>query len=163
MFQILLLLVLAAWGAHLSRRGDREGAGELLLRYLLVGYCGVPMLIVALLVLVHPHEMAHVIGVEPDHPSTVFLGWAYLGMATIATLSTRFAGAYLVAPTLVWATFLAGATFVHLGPMAGAGTHGGHLGVLEIFTAHGLVSLLLVGAAWKADVWHAAPASPAPR
>lgn len=158
MFVILLALLTAAWAVHAYRLESRTAsrAGELLLRYLLVGYCGIPMLAVAGLVLIHPHEMAHIIGVEPDHPSTLFLGWAYLGMAAVATLALRFRGSYLVAPTVLWATFFAGATWVHLGPMAGAGGHG-HVGVLVIFAAHGLVSLLLVGSAWSAGVWSSPP------
>lgn len=151
MFLMLLSLVLAAWAVHtvllLRRRTEgprRPNPGELLLRYVLVGYCGVPMLLVAAFLLVHPHETSEILGIEPDHPSTLFLGWAYLGMAAIATLAWRFRGRYLVAPTVVWATFFLGATFVHLGSTVLVGGSG-HLGVLGIIATHGFVSALLVG------------------
>ena len=78
MFFALLVLLLFAWAVHVRRIPRRPGArGELLLRYVLIGYCGIPMVIVALLFLVHPHEGAEVLGLEPDHPFGLFLGWAF--------------------------------------------------------------------------------------
>ena len=69
MFVALLAFLLIAWAVHLLRSGPRtrERGGMLLLLYVLVGYCGIPMLLVAGVMLVHPHEMAHMLGVEPDH------------------------------------------------------------------------------------------------
>lgn len=160
MFVALLALVLLAWAMHLWRtpRPIRQRGGELLLRYVLAGYCGVPMLVVAAGLLVHPHEMAHLLGFEPDHPFALFLGWAYLGMAVAATLALRFGGRYLMGPAVTWAVFFAGATWVHV-HQAG-GTPGlGHGGLLTIFAAHGLISLLLVGGIWSSGLWSSPPGS----
>jgi hypothetical protein len=154
MFVALLVLLLVAWAVHLLRSGPltRERGGLLLLLYVLVGYCGIPMLLVAGVTLIHPHEMAHMLGVEPDHPFALFLGWAYLGMATVASLALRFRGSYLVAPAVLWAVFFAGATFVHVGQDVAVPATG-HLGLLQIFAAHGLISVLLVVGLWASRAW----------
>lgn len=156
MFIVLLFLVLLGWAVHLWRSPSRsrERAGELLLLWVLVGYCGFPMLAVAGVFLIHPHETAHILGFEPDHPFGLFLAWAYLGMAIIATLSLRFRETYLVGPAVVWAVFFAGATFVHLGIEGGASAMG-HGGLLVIFTAHGLISVLLAVGLWASGIGRA--------
>ncbi len=146
MFALLLLLCLAGAGAHLflTPGRTRSRAGELLLRWVLAGYCGIPMVAVALLLLVHPHEMAEWVGVEPDHPFGVWLGWAYLGMALQASLTLRWGGRYLLGPAMAWGVFFFGATFAHL-HTPGARGHGDPL---SVFASHGLVAvLLLVGVA----------------
>lgn len=154
MFQILLLVLIAAAALHFWRSRERtvERAGRLLLRWVLVGYCGIPMIGVALLVLVHPSEAAEVLGFAAGNPFELFLGWAYLGMAVVATLSLRYRDRYLVAPALLWAIFFAGATGVHVGDYRAAGvlTHGS---LLQLFVAHGLVSVLLVAGLWASGVW----------
>lgn len=153
MFVLLLAVLLIAWAVHLLRSGGAgwERGGELLLRYVLAGYCGIPMVVVAGLVLIHPHEMAHILGVEPDHPFGRFFGWAYLGMALAATLTLRFRGTYLIGPAVVWAVFFAGATMVHM-DMGGGAAEMGHGGLFFILAAHALVSVLLVGGLWASGV-----------
>ncbi len=73
MFVLLLALLLIAWAVHVRRAdtSSRARGGELLLRYVLAGYCGIPMLVVAGILLIHPHETAHILGVEPTTPSAV--------------------------------------------------------------------------------------------
>lgn len=156
MFIILLALVLLGWAVHLWRSPSRsrERAGELLLVWVLVGYCGIPMLAVAGVFLVHPHEVAHILGFEPDHPFGLFLAWAYLGMAIIATLSLRFRETYLVGPAVVWAVFFAGATLAHVSAEGGVAQMG-HAGLLVIFAAHGLISVLLAGGLWASGIGRA--------
>lgn len=145
MFALLLLAVLAAAAVHFARSAERTRAraGELLLRWVLAGYCGVPMVVVAAFLLVHPHETAEILGFEPDHPFALFLGWAYLGMALTATMTMRWGGRYAVGPAVTWAVFFLGATFVHLGEVGGPGA-AGHAGLLEIVGGHLMVSILLV-------------------
>lgn len=154
MFVLLLAVLLVAWAVHIRRSGGagRARGGELLLRYLLAGYCGIPMVVVASLLLIHPHEMAHILGVEPDHPFGRFFGWAYLGMALAATLTLRFRGTYMIGPAIVWAVFFAGATIVHI-DMSGGAAAMGHGGLLFILAAHGLVSALLLAGLWTSGVW----------
>jgi len=155
-FLIILAVVLVGAAAHVALRGrTRERVGELVLLWTLVGYCGIPMLVVAGMLLVHPHETAEVFGFPPDNPIAVFFGWAYLGMALSAVVSLRYRGPYLVAPALTWATFFLGATFVHLGEGHGGGTHAG---ALAIVATHGLISLILVAALVASGAWRPAPA-----
>lgn len=141
MFTLVLLSCVGAATLHFFRSEERtsDRAGELLLRWVLAGYCGIPMMAVALLLLVHPHEMAEWVGVAPDHPFGLWLGWAYLGMALSATLALRWGGRYLIGPAVVWAVFFLGATGAHL-HTPGAGGHGALLGVAS---SHALVSVLL--------------------
>jgi hypothetical protein len=65
-------------------------------------------------------------------------------MSLVATLVAFYRGAFLIGPSVVWAVFFAGATWVHLSDLSGRGamTHGG---AVAVFIAHGLVSLILVG------------------
>lgn len=145
MFLYLLLAVLLGAALHIGLGGDRSmrRAGELGLVWLLAGYCGIPMVVVSLLGLVHAHEVAHHLGFPADNPFQHFLTVAYLGMSVIAVLAIRFRGVYLLGPAVVWAIFFAGATFVHLSQPAGTGTVD-HGNVLFVFATHGLISVLLV-------------------
>ena len=142
MFLIVLIFVLVGATAQLLRSGPRtaERAGRLLLLWVLIGYCGVPMLLVSAATLARPHLVADVLGLPADNPFQTFLGWAYLGMSLIATLAVRFRGRYLIGPSIVWSVFFTGATATHL--QEGTLTHGG---VAGLFATHGLISILLVG------------------
>lgn len=146
MFLLLLGAVLVGAGIHIWRlRGrTRLRMGEVALRWLLVGYCGIPMVGVSVFVLVSPDRAAGILGFPAGNPFQTFLGWAYLGMSLIATGALRYRGAYLIAPAVCWAVFFAGATGIHLGE-----AHGGaasHTEVLHILATHGLISVLLAGA-----------------
>lgn len=146
MFLALLLLLLLGAAVHFLRSPKRnaERAGTLLLVWVLVGYCGVPMLAIAVANLADPALAPGHLGFPAGNPFQLFLGWAYLGMAIVATLAALYRGSYLIGPALVWAVFFAGATAVHLADAAGrsALTHGNAAGV---FMTHGLISVLLVG------------------
>jgi hypothetical protein len=146
LFILLLLVVLIAIAIHWYRSPARtpERLGVLTLLYVLVGYCGVPMLLISVWNLADPALAPRLLGFAADNPFQTFLGWAYLGMSLIATAALRWRGAYLIGPALVWATFFAGATSIHLADLGerGALTHSGALG---IFAMHGLISLLLLG------------------
>lgn len=146
MFLLLLLLVLVGAAVHCVRSRERTPAraGELLVRYVLVGYCGLPMLAVAGGVLVAPAHTLGVFGVSAAGELEAFFGWAYLGMAVTAVMVVRYGGAYMIGPTIAWAVFFAGATRVHLQALGGSGG-AGHGTALTIFATHGLVSVLLIG------------------
>lgn len=147
MFAYLLVGLLAAAAVHIARSEDRTSRriGELGLLYLLVGYCGVPMLGVSAGVLWRPDRAAEMLGFAAGNPFQGFLGYAFLGMSVMAILSLRYRGTYLIAPAITWAVFFAGATAVHLRDYAARGALTHH-GLLEIFVAHGLISILLVAA-----------------
>lgn len=143
MFALLLGAVLVAAGIHIARLAVRttERMAEVALRWLLVGYCGIPMVAVSIFLLARPDGAAEILGFTPGNPFQAFLGWAYLGMSLIAAGALRYRGTYLVGPAVCWAVFFAGATAVHLG-----GAHGGattHVEALRILATHGLISVLL--------------------
>lgn len=146
MFFLLLMGLLIAATVHIVRLEPRtrERAGEVLLLWVLVGYCGLPMLGVSALVLSRPETVASTLGFPAGNPFQTFLGWSYLGMSIIATLALRFRGTYLIAPAVAWSVFFAGATFIHLGEAHGAGGIT-HAHALVIFGSHGLVTVVLLG------------------
>ncbi len=146
-FLYLLIVVLAAAGAHLARlrAPTVPRAAEVVLLYILVGYCGVPMLAVGTWSLFRPDRVAAILGFPAGNPFQTFLSYALLGMALVAVLAVRYRGAYLVAPALLWAVFFAGATAVHLGDIR-AHDHLSHRVLLHVFATHALISILLLTA-----------------
>lgn len=157
MFLYVLGVVIAGAAVHIGLLKDRtrERIGEIGLLWVLVGYCGVPILAVSLLSLVHPHEVAHWLGLPPGSPFQTFISVANLAMAVIALLSLRYRGTYLIGPAVVWAVFFGGATFIHLAQgIHGGGSHdGGHAAALVIFATHGLISVLLLVGLAASGVW----------
>lgn len=144
MFTLLLAALLVAATIHSYRLEERTTAriGEIFLLYVLVGYCGVPMLAVSLGILAAPTWMAEMLPVGPPTAVVAFFGWAYLGMSVSAILALRYRGQYLIGPAVCWAIYFLGATAVHLhGP--GADSHMSHGGLLVILANHGLVAVLL--------------------
>jgi hypothetical protein len=156
-FLLLLLAVLLAASIHVAMLKERTlpKGGELFLRYILVGYCGVPMVAVSVGVLVSPDRAADILGFPAGNPFQDFLGYAYLGMSLVAVLALRYRGTFLVGPAVGWTVFFAGATAVHLKTMGEGGrmTHGD---ALYIFAVHGLISVLLAVALVVSGVWKGA-------
>src|SRR5574339_498908 len=105
------------------------------------------MLAVSLWVLISPEHAAAGFGFTADGPLLAFFGWAYLGMSLLSLLALRFRGAFLVAPVVVWAVYLGGATAVHAQESPGR--------ALEIFASHGLIAALLVVALLASGAWKA--------
>ena len=145
MFVYLLIGLAVAAAIHASRleNPSRERVGEILLLYLLIGYCGGPGVILSVMSLLNGPLVAATLGFPPDNPFQDFLGYAYLGMSVITLLALRYRGTYLVGPSLLWAIFFAGATFVHLGNSHGGGALS-HGSLLVIFVSHGLISILVL-------------------
>ena len=69
-FHLILLLILIAAAIHILRLPARSTAraGEIILVWLLVGYCGVPMMGFMGFGLMHPAEIAHLTGFPPGSP-----------------------------------------------------------------------------------------------
>lgn len=147
MFLLLLIGLAVAAAIHASRLEERtpRRVAEIGLVWLLVGYCGVPMVAVAIGVLVFPERAAEILGHPAGNPFQSFLGFAYLGMALAATLAARYRRDYLIGPSVAWAVFFAGATWVHVADSGGLAAMGPHA-LLHVFASHALVSILLIGA-----------------
>lgn len=146
LFATLLVLVVFAAGVHIVLSGERTArrGGRLLLVWLLVGYCGLPMLVVSASMLLAPERTAATFGFSAGGAVAAFLGWAYLAMSVLAVMTLRYRGSFVIGAAVCWAVFFAGATAIHIGEIGRTGgmSHGGLLGIL--FT-HGFVSALLLG------------------
>lgn len=143
MFLLILAVVLVAAAIHVARMSRREEgrAAEVVLLYLLVGYCGVPMLILSVAGLASPEHAAELFGI-PGRNVQGGVALTFLAMSVIAVMALRYRGAYLIGPAVAWAVALGGGTFFHLHD-GSAATHGG---ALTIFATHGFVALLLLAA-----------------
>lgn len=145
MFVILILLLLLGTAIHyrLSAERTRRRAAELTLVYVLVGYCGVPMVAVAIWSLLSPDQAARGLGLAPGGTFQQFFGFAYLGLSLIAVMAIWYRGAFLLGPGVAWSVYWAGATIVHVLEAAGQGTLSWKNGLL-IFATHGLIAVLLL-------------------
>lgn len=142
-FLYLLLLLLVAGGVHIALLRPRsvKRAGEVSLLYLLIGYCGVPQVALAIWSLTNPDRVATILGFPTGNPFQTFLAVAFLGMGLIAVLTAFYGGSFRAAAAIVWAVFFAGANFIH----TGQGSHS-HAAAFHIFLTHLLIALLLAGA-----------------
>ena len=113
------------------------------LSYLLVGYCGIPMVLVSWWCLARPGEAASGLGFPPGGPFEQFFAVAYLGMSITSLLAPFLRRSYVIGPAVCWAVFFAGATAIHFMDESAHQTltHGS---ALAIFATHGLISLLLL-------------------
>jgi uncharacterized protein DUF6790 len=146
-FLFLLMLVLLGAGIHVASLQTRtpEKIGELFLLYLLVGYCGVPMLIFSAWALLSPEAAAAHLGFPAGNPFQEFAGLAFLAMSILSILTLRYRRSFLIAPAILWAVFFAGATLIHFKDFHHKGvlTHGS---MVHIFATHGLIAVLLIAA-----------------
>src|SRR3954468_23256183 len=111
-FFYLLLALLVGAAIQLGIQGDRSAArvGEVGLAWILIGYCGVAMLLHALESLLLPVLMANWHGFAEGGVWQAFTTVALFGMAVSAVLSIWVRGSYRVGPTISWAIYFAGAT-----------------------------------------------------
>ena len=154
MFFVLLVILLAAASAHVAFTKPRivtRGA-RIFLLYLLVGYCGIPMVLVSWWCLARPGEAASVLGFPPGGPFEQFFAVAYLGMSITSLLAPFLRRSYVIGPAVCWAVFFAGATAIHFMDESAHQTltHGS---ALAIFATHGLISLLLLIALFMSRAW----------
>jgi hypothetical protein len=128
--------------------------------WVLVGYCGLPMIGFMVFGLLRPRELAAVTGFPFGSPFQDFTVWALLGMGVAATLGIRWTGPYLVGPAIAWAIFFVGATTIHFGQFSETDslTHGA---MLVILGTHGLISAVLLVALWTSQAWRPRPSDDA--
>lgn len=144
MFEILLLVLLLLAGIHASRLNPRttQRMGEVFLLYILVGYCGLPMLMVGTFVLVKPVLAARMLGFPAGGAFEEFAGLCLVAMSLLPLLALRYRGSFLIAPAVCWAVYFAGATVIHVKNLEhGRLTHGG---LLDILATHGLIAIIIV-------------------
>jgi hypothetical protein len=154
MWQLILaaLLVAGAVHAQVRKRPSKARTVEMMLVYVLAGYCGVMMFALGLVAVLNPDWVAiNMAQVPPGNPVMIWAGFFFLGLSIVAMMTIWQRGAFLAAPVIAWSTYWAGATYAHLV----ADQQNGHAitpGLFfETFVGHGLVALILLvlaGALW---------------
>lgn len=149
-WEVALLSLLAAGAIHGYRTRDR-GPGripEMMLVYLLTIYCGVLQILVAVMILYNPDWVAiNMTGTPPGNPIMAWTGSVYLGLAATAVLVPWFRGPYLIAPTLGWTIYWAGATYAHAASALAKGRGDFAAVATGAFLSHGIVAVILIGLA----------------
>ncbi len=143
---ILFLFALVGAGYLHGRIGGSRGIQsryELMLVYLLAGYCGVIMVGVSIWGMINPSAASGMLRTEPGSPFQDFFLVAYLGMSVMATLSIWIRGSYLIANVVCWSIYWFGATYLHLVEYHESGHLSFELAV-RIVGAHTLVPMLLL-------------------
>jgi hypothetical protein len=81
----------------------------------------------------------------PGNPIMAWTGFTYLGLAATAALAPWFRGRYLIAPTLGWGIYWAGATYAHAANDLAKGRGSFASVVTEAFLSHGIVAVIMLG------------------
>lgn len=146
MFGWLMAAILVGVAVHVARLPERTRprVGEVVLVWVLAGYCGLPMVAVAVGILAAPARTAVLLGFPTEDAFQGFLGWAYLGMAVAATLALRWRGAFLRGPAITWSVFFLGASFIHIHQLQPGHFHGGVSAFGAVLLTHTLVPVLLI-------------------
>jgi len=155
MWQLIELSLLGAGAAHAYFTPGRSPArfAEMMLVYLLAGYCGVTMFAVGVMAVVNPDWVAvNMAQVPPGNAVMIWAGFFFIGLAIISIMTIWLRGIFLIAPVLTWSIYWAGATYAHLV----ADQHNGHAltqaAVLDTFISHGLIAVILLvlsGLLWR--------------
>lgn len=125
MISFIFLAVLLAIGlAHGLRVEKRRNVPhtEIMLTYVVAGYCGAYMLVAGAVDLVASFGGTTIFPFgNPSIAAQRFFDVALLGLATIALMSPWYRGRYLAAPVAGWSLFWCGATYIHLTDLSAAG------------------------------------------
>jgi hypothetical protein len=146
MWFALLILSLVAAGIHLNSRPARPKAAsaELVLVYLLAGYCGFAQIARSIAVLVLGQPLMGHVQFTPGDPAVMWLGFFGLGCGLIGALTIWRRGSFLLAPVLVWSIFWTGTTLAHIRLDGWNDVVESWPSMLWIFATHGLIAVLLV-------------------
>jgi hypothetical protein len=93
-------------------RRQRGAAVEVYPVYLLVRYCGLAMVLAALVHLTNPASVAQLKGWVSSEPIQTLYAFALLGMAASSILSVWLRGTYLLGPAVSESILLLGGAFV---------------------------------------------------
>ena len=152
---LTLLLVAGVYHAAQTRSRGWGGRAEILLVYVLVGYCGISQIGMGIAALVaSPDWLAAIM--PRAATGGALITWAafmWIGMGVVATLSIWLRGVYLVGPVVGWSIFWIGATYAHMARDFDAANAPGLAAIFGIFMMHSFVGFLLLGcglASWRA-------------
>src|SRR5271165_2137536 len=142
---IVVLLIAAVVHARLRYPATPGAMAEMLLVYVIVGYCGVQQIVMGTAILLTGGRVLLHFGFQPgSQPTFVWDSFLLIGGGIISMLAIWKRDSYLLAPVLMWAVFFAGATYAHIHLNSANGFPPTWESTAGIFATHGLISVLLV-------------------
>ncbi len=141
---IVLLLIAAVVHARMRYPGIPGAMTEMLLVYVLVGYCGVQEIGMGAAILLTGGRVLLHFGFQPGQPTFVWDSFLLLGGGIISILAIWKRDSYLLAPVLMWSVFFAGATYAHIQLNRANGFPPTWASTAGIFATHGLISVLMI-------------------
>lgn len=142
---IAVLLVAAVVHARIRYPATPGAMAEMLLIYVLVGYCGVQQIVMGAAILLTGGRVLLHFGFQPGQPTFVWDSFLLLGGGITSILAIWKRDSYLLAPVLMWSVFFAGATYAHIQLNRANGFPPTWQSTAWIFATHGLISVLLIG------------------
>jgi hypothetical protein len=143
---IFLVVLLGAGlfhGLKLKLR-SRSAVAEMMLVYVLVGYCGLYMVMAGIFDLWASFQNRTIFPFPASGATQQFFDFALLGMATMAIFSAWFRGRYLASPAVGWSLFWFGATYIHFTSLYATGSLSWWTAA-GIFSSHTLVAFAILG------------------
>lgn len=105
LFLVALLGAGLFHGLKLKQR-THSAVAEIMLVYVLVGYCGIYMVLAGILDLAASFRNGTIFPFPAGGATQQFFDFALLAMATMAIFSVRLRGRYLASPAIGWSPFL---------------------------------------------------------
>lgn len=140
---IAILLIAAVVHARLRYPATPGAMAEMLLVYVLVGYCGVQQIVMGAAILLTGGRVLLHFGFQPGQPTFVWDSFLLLGGGITSLLAIWKRDSYLLGPVLMWSVFFAGATYAHIQLDRANGFPPTLESTVGIFATHGLISVML--------------------
>ena len=158
---IVVLLIAAVVHARMRYPATPGAMAEMLLVYVLVGYCGVQQIVMGVAILLTGGRVLTHFGFLPgSQPTFVWDSFLLLGGGIASILAIWKRDSYLLAPVLMWSVFFAGATYAHIHLNRANGFPPTWESTAGIFATHGLISVLLISFYLASQEYRARRASP---
>jgi hypothetical protein len=157
---IVVLLIAAVVHARLRYPATPGAMAEMLLIYVLVGYCGVQEIVMGAAILLTGGRVLLHFGFQPGQPTFVWDSFLLFGGGITSILAIWKRDSYLLAPVLMWSVFFAGATYAHVQLNMANGFPPTWESTVGIFATHGLISILLISFYWASQKYRALRTAP---
>jgi hypothetical protein len=160
---IVLLLIAAVVHARMRYPAIPGAMAEMLLVYVLVGYCGVQQIVMGTAILLTGGRVLLHFGFQAgSQPTFVWDSFLLLGGGITSMLAIWKRDSYLLAPVLMWSVFFAGATYAHIHLNRANGSPPTWESTAGIFATHGLISVLLISFYLASQAYRARRTTPGP-
>jgi hypothetical protein len=139
------LMVAGLVHARLTGKASKGEVAEMMLVYVLAGYCGVLMLGLGIVAVVNPDWIAiNMAGVPPGNAVMIWAGFLFIGLSIASIMTIWHRGMFLVAPVIAWTTYWGGAVYAHIIAESLRGHPLTTESFVGIFIGHGLTAAILV-------------------